>query len=586
MSDVWRWSLLLLVGSLIAVSFLPVQQVASAPFANPAFEQLWSAQQGGSLDLWGSSPLTWRIEPYAEAPAGRRLVQYFDRGRMELQTRADTGYQSVTQGLLAWEMTTGQIALGDTLTEPLAPPVMAIDGGGPNPGVPTYAGLSRVVQQPEQDRTSTSEPISDWIDANGHVSTAVPPVPIRIAQYVGATGHNLPQVTVELFKRRPFSEVSWVEIFGYPISEPYWALYRYDGIASPSLIQVFQRRILVYTPERPMDQQFTVPNSGRHYYRWRYRAEATQMWPSIRPGLPAPHIVTMPGLQAGIYAEGIDSPVGLAVSPDGHLLILTGTGTILKVNGEDTSGAASAYTTFASGLVNPRGLAVHAGWVYVSDDQGLVRFMDVDGEGVAERSERVSIEISPSPGPAGAPVIDDRGRIFVAGVLRGALLLDAAAQQPRVYQVVPPTASPVGGDFRQPGPLLVWGRVLLVMEQEGRSPPRLVRANTGEGAAALAAARVLTLPPGFTANGAVVYSSQLWTDVIPGTIFIAATSSSRGVVFQALPGTGDAPPEVTEFAAGFTDPSALTVGLDGTIYVADAAARQVIKITPQKRGSP
>ena len=62
---------------------------------------------------------------------------------------------------------------------------------------------------------------------------------------------------------------------------------------------------------------------------------------------------------------------------------------------------------------------------------------------------------------------------------------------------------------------------------------------------------------------------------------IAARGSDPGVVFQGLPTTGDFAPEVSEFATGFIDPSALAVGLDGTVYVADAAANQVIKITPR-----
>jgi hypothetical protein len=578
---VWKWCLFLLATVLVAASLLPVQQVASAPFASLAFEHVWAAQQGGRLDLWGSSPLAWRIEPYAEAPAGRRLVQYFDRGRMELQTRAGSGQQSVTQGLLAWEMTTGQVALGDTLTEPLAPPVISIDGGELDPGVPTYAGLSRVVQRPGQDRTATTEPISEWIDADGNISSGAPPVPIRFAQYIAATGHNLPQVTLELFSERPFDDVPWVEVLGYPISEPYWALYRHDGVASPALIQVFQRRILVYTPDRPPEQQFTVPNTGRHYYRWRYRAEATQLWPQIRLGAPARHVVTAPELEAGVYAQGLDDPVGLAVSPDGQLLILTGSGTVLRVEREDASGAASEYTTFASGLVNPRGLAVHGGWVYVTDDQGILRLMDVDGDGVAERMERISIEFFPIPGPAGAPVVDEQGRIFVTGVLRGRL--DAADQQPQVYQVVAPTVRPVSGEFQHPGPLLAWGRLLLVMEQGDSSASRLVWADTGEGSGMLGGTTVLALPTGFTANGALVYASQLWSELAPGTILIAARSASGGVVFWALPGSDESLPDLTELAAGFTDPAALAAGLDGVIYVADAATGEVVKLAPKAR---
>lgn len=586
-SGVWKWCLALLAGVLVGVSLLPVQQAASAPFASVAFEQLWSLQHEGELDPWGSTPLAWRIEPYADAAGGRRLVQYFDRGRMELQTRPGSGLQEVTQGLLVWEMTTGQVALGDTLTVPLAPPVRAIDGGELDPQVPTYAGLSRVVLQPAPDLSQRGVPVDAWIDANGQVAVADPPVTVQLAQYVAATGHNLPRVTVDFFARQPFGEASWVDVLGYPISEPYWSFYRHDGTALPSLVQVFQRRILVYTPTLPPQQRFTIPNSGRHYYRWRYGAEATQLWPDIRPGRPAQQVVAAPGFQVGIYVSEIEPPIGLAISPEGKLLVLTSSGSVLEVQREDATGSASELTTFASGLVNPRGMAVYGGWVYVSDDRGVWRVKDADGDGIAEQAELVTADVSPLPGPAGAPVVDDRGRLFVAGVLQGTILLDATSERARVYQVETSGAVPVDVGIDQPALLVSWGQLLLAMEHRPGVPAQFVRVESGTSTRALAAEPVVTVPEGVAVNAALVYTSQLWPRLVPGTLLIAAIDGSRGVLLQALPGNGGAgSPEMTELVAGLSDPAALAVGLDGAVYVADAVMRQVVKVTPLGEDSP
>jgi hypothetical protein len=241
--------LILAVIVLVSVSFLPVREAAHSSFANPLFENLWSEQSAaaGSLDLWGSEPLLWRAEPYADAPDGRRTVQYFDRGRMEL-TPTPNGGTEVTEGLLALELTTGEIQLGSKLLEYKDPPDVAIDSGSADPAVATYAGLARVVQHSAPDASARHAEINEWIDAEGNVTQKSPPAAVWASQFVTQTGHNLPDVFTSLFARQPFGTMDWVQALGYPISEPYWTMYRRDGTAQPSLMQVFQRRILVYTP--------------------------------------------------------------------------------------------------------------------------------------------------------------------------------------------------------------------------------------------------------------------------------------------------------------------------------------------------
>ncbi|MEO6457535.1 MAG: DUF5107 domain-containing protein, partial [Chloroflexia bacterium] len=62
------------------------------PFADPAFGRMWTRTDalvaGGTVKrsfYWGPKPLSGPLaEAYAEGANGKRLVQYFDKGRMEI----------------------------------------------------------------------------------------------------------------------------------------------------------------------------------------------------------------------------------------------------------------------------------------------------------------------------------------------------------------------------------------------------------------------------------------------------------------------------------------------------------------------
>src|SRR5262245_31354031 len=63
----------------------------SEPFVDPAFTALWlrtdqpvAGHQATRTWLWGPAPGAAKRESYAEGPSGVRLVQYFDKGRMEI----------------------------------------------------------------------------------------------------------------------------------------------------------------------------------------------------------------------------------------------------------------------------------------------------------------------------------------------------------------------------------------------------------------------------------------------------------------------------------------------------------------------
>ena len=95
---------------------------AQTAFADPAFQRNWERADKPVADkkadrswYWGPSPGFSTMEPNKESPGGQRLVQYFDKARMEINDPA--GDQSkpfyVTNGLLATELMTGRMQTGD-----------------------------------------------------------------------------------------------------------------------------------------------------------------------------------------------------------------------------------------------------------------------------------------------------------------------------------------------------------------------------------------------------------------------------------------------------------------------------------------
>lgn len=579
---------LLLVVTLVGVSLLPIEHSTTPPLANPAFQRLWTQQSalgGDGINLWGGEPLLWRVESYLDAPDSRRIVQYFDRGRMELTLARQSSSQAiVTQGLLAQEMTTGEVQLGDAFTEPKPPPATSIDSGATDDRIPTYASLSNVVMQRAANLVGKGVMPVPWIDSRGVPTAGGPVVPLLAATYVPETGHNLPDVTVALFNRDPFGPETWVQALGYPISEPYWTIYRRQGVALPSLIQVFQRRILVYTPSLPNDEQFTVANSGRHYYRWRYGIDPPLRWPNPQAGTPDLNITVPPGFEAGVYAQNIGTPVGLTIGPAGDLWVVTQEGQVLRVIADAPDGTAGQITVVAENLANPRGIAIQGASVYVTVDDGVIVFADTGTDAVIENPSHVTQSIEPAPGRRGAPAVDREGNIYVTGV-------NVANGQDRLLERISPggQVTILPGRFNNPGPLMVEGQQLYVVDRSADGESLLVRIpllgiqpggpGDGEVGAPQLAAKFSV---GTTVTSVLRFGSGLWSQTSPpipqDTLFATIIHDDAGSVVRAVPRTDGGPPELVEFATGFVRPVAQAVGLDGSLYVADAGRGQVYKI--------
>ncbi len=115
---------------------LPSPQAVEA--ASRAFQTHWQAGEKTVRNLWGPSLAAPKNEAYADAPAGYRIVQYYDKGRMEL---TDPKGGTVTNGLLATELITGKVQTGNDAFQSRAPAAIPIAGDPDSPG-PTYATLN------------------------------------------------------------------------------------------------------------------------------------------------------------------------------------------------------------------------------------------------------------------------------------------------------------------------------------------------------------------------------------------------------------------------------------------------------------
>ncbi len=252
---------------------------AASAFVSPAFQQQWQRGEAIAPNFWGplDTAHNGQQEPYTSAPGGRRLVQYFDKGRMELANGV------VTNGLLATEMIAGQVQMGDTTFVNRPSPAIPIAGDPDNPG-PTYATLSGNAKAlldatPAQVGASTHAVVSAAGDISA--SSATTAAPATLALYDDATKHNVPKAFAE------YRATAGLQTIGYARSEPFFATVKVAGTPRQVLVQVFERRVLTYTATNPAGFQVEMGNVGRQYYQWRYGASSAAPPPaSAAPSSP------------------------------------------------------------------------------------------------------------------------------------------------------------------------------------------------------------------------------------------------------------------------------------------------------------
>ena len=199
-------------------------------------------QAGEALapNFWGPA-----FTPFApDTYDGRtRLVQYFDKGRMEL-----TG-TTVTGGLLATELITGQIQVGDATFQPKSPPAIPI-AGDPDGGGATYAtlGTTAAMLLATTPASRLGLPITTTVAADGTITAGTPGPfttgPTVIGNYDFPTQHNVASAFVDYRTKVGLQNI------GYAKSEPFLTTVKVAGQSKQVLVQVFERRVLTYTAEQ------------------------------------------------------------------------------------------------------------------------------------------------------------------------------------------------------------------------------------------------------------------------------------------------------------------------------------------------
>lgn len=315
---------------LLMLLFAGTVPAFAAPAPNEqAFRRLWERTDGpvaaGQVQrtwYWGAQPLDTIDEAYTEGVDGTRRVQYWDKGRMEISNPSDNADDPwyVTSGLLSIEMIGGRVQVGDRDFERVSPAEIPIAGDPDpelNPDAPTYRDFFLLTSvfldtrlQPIQgdpigprNADSAAPPrfgdlVADQVNANGRVSrdsnlgAAHPGT--RIVYYDGVLSHNIPKVFWDFLQQSGKVQVNgaqrqdllmdWLYMMGHPASEPYWIKTNVNGEEKDVMVQVYERRILTYTPSNAAGWQVEMGNIGQHYRKWRYDATARRTQaPSVRP---------------------------------------------------------------------------------------------------------------------------------------------------------------------------------------------------------------------------------------------------------------------------------------------------------------
>lgn len=255
------------------------------PFANEHYAMLWLRSEAPSVQsgrpwYWGERPWLTNSEFYRQSPTGMQTVQYFDKGRMD-----EAG--SDVMGRLVWEMLSGKIQLGDQLNDidlrdPAQIPVVG-DLQTPSRAI-TYADFAALQSAQSNGRWPNlrGQTISSFVQADGSVIQRSDLATSASEQvwYDETTGHNVPAIFWDFLNRQGFVQmggqitsdrlIDWERYVGRPISEAYWTSAHVAGQEREILVQLYERRVLTYTPSNPAGFEVEFANVGQHYLAWRY----------------------------------------------------------------------------------------------------------------------------------------------------------------------------------------------------------------------------------------------------------------------------------------------------------------------------
>ena len=272
-------------------------------YAHPAFQRTWDrtdhpvAQgQVSRTFFWGPGPNTPGLfEQYNESPQGNRLrlVQYFDKSRMELNNPNAQQDQPffVTNGLLTVDLISGQVQVGEKEFTKYRNACIPMSGDLGDQFAPTYFAFQKVSVSADRIDTHPAanrmgQKVTATIDRNGVIGNDPAKSTItgtEIVQFEASVKHNIPRAFWDFLNSSgPVHNAShaivneqlsnpWFFASGLPISEAYWTRATIKGQVTDVMIQAFERRALTYVPTNPAGFQVEQANIGQHYFDWRYR---------------------------------------------------------------------------------------------------------------------------------------------------------------------------------------------------------------------------------------------------------------------------------------------------------------------------
>ncbi len=240
--------------------------------------------------LWGprdqGNGFTSILEPYAEASHGWRFVTYYDKTRMEVTNPNDQLANNpyyITNGLLVQEMVTGKLQLGNNSFNSFGaaeiPAAGDLSSDNQTPSFSIYAGLLNV------NKNSNNGEIRRTLLNNGQdfTNNALPDYKVTAVHLVKETNHyiaspfwnylNLTGLIQDQSGQekqgRIFEPLFYAT--GLPITEAYWTTTTVGGESKDVLVQLFERRVLTYTPSNSPAYRVEMGNVGIQYNQWRYQ---------------------------------------------------------------------------------------------------------------------------------------------------------------------------------------------------------------------------------------------------------------------------------------------------------------------------
>jgi glucose/arabinose dehydrogenase len=173
-----------------------------------------------------------------------------------------------------------------------------------------------------------------------------------------------------------------------------------------SAVALFTLVTLACAQSSPKPNTQSIPGALRHYEIKLADLPAPEVLTGPRNQskvIPRPEgaeLTLPPGFQINVYAEGdFQQPRGLLQAPNGDVFVAESQpNRITVLRDSDNDGKIDERFAFASGLTRPYGMAFWKDYLYVGNQNGIVRFKYKPGQTKAEGEPEKIAELPGGPG--------------------------------------------------------------------------------------------------------------------------------------------------------------------------------------------